>query len=89
MSAKRRNLLIETLIFSITVILLLLSIGNLNSLGPKMVLGIQNENVESPDLEYWQNFLKENPDYIPGWIELNNSEKAREIDPNFIWQPLP
>lgn len=44
------------------------------------VLGAQTNADEDA---FWQNFLDKNPSYIPGWIETGQTEKAKEIDPNY------
>jgi len=74
------------LLFSVTIItLLLLSALNIKSfLTPKAVLGIEDTNPVNED--YWREFLEDNPDYIPGWIELGRFDKVKQIDPNY---PLP
>lgn len=63
-------------------ILLMLSVVNINNLNlEKKVLGADSqENIES---EFWENFLSENPEYIPGWLELNQTDQAKSIDPNY------
>lgn len=74
------------LFFSLSIItLLLLSALNIkNFLTPKAVLGI--EDVNTINENYWKEFLVDNPDYIPGWIELGRFDKVKQIDPNY---PLP
>lgn len=60
----------------------------------KDVLGEATTN----QIFYWENFLKNNPNYLPGWVEYSKltkesgfSEKTKEalerikkLDPNFI-----
>jgi hypothetical protein len=72
--------------FSVSIItLLLLSALNIkNFLTPDVVLG--TGHVNSVNEDYWREFLLENPDYIPGWIELGRFDKVMQIDPNY---PLP
>lgn len=68
----------------------------------RRVLGSQIELEERQLLsqkeqkKYWENFLKENPNYLPGWLELTNIyleegevenareslSKAKKINPN-------
>lgn len=81
MSARRSAIY---LFFYISIItLLLLSALNIeNYLAPKEVLGIEIETGDR-DREFWEIFLKQNPDYIPGWVELGRWDKVKQIDPNF------
>lgn len=63
-------------------ILLMLSVVNINNLTlEKKVLGADSQ--ENIELEFWENFLSENPKYIPGWLELNQTDQAKSIDPNY------
>lgn len=70
--------------FYVAVItLLLLSALNIeNYLAPKEVLGVETEKPSSE--EFWSKFLTENPDYVPGWIELERWDKVKQIDPNYL-----
>jgi hypothetical protein len=72
----------QILIYFFIVFLLLLTSLNINNyLSPKIVLGATTEDGSG---EYWQEFVNKNPNYIPGWIELGQIEKAKEIDPNYL-----
>lgn len=84
MSARRSAIY---LFFYISIItLLLLSALNIeNYLAPKEVLGIETESGDR-EIEYWNEFLTKNPDYIPGWIEMGRWDKVRQIDPNYLPQ---
>ncbi len=63
-------------------ILLLLSMVNIKTISTnKEVLGIKTQT--ESDEEFWNNFLVNNPNYIPGWIEIGKFEKAASINPNF------
>jgi len=58
------------------------------------VLGIKTENTvnemkTSNQINFWREFVSQNPGYYEGWMELYNLtgessylNKAREIDPN-------
>lgn len=83
MSAKVVNKVSrELFIFVATLLILLLSIINIeNYQRPKKVLGIETQIVSNDT--FWQDFLKENPNYIPGWIEIGRLDKVKEIDPNY------
>jgi len=86
------------LLTSLAIVLVLtLSFLNLKSYfyTPK-VLGTETEIKINPAQTFWESFLKENPNYFPGWIELakidNNNgnhlksvedlNHARSINPN-------
>lgn len=71
-------------IAAITLFLLLFTAININSyLKPKTNTVLAAET-ETSDTEFWQNFLSENPDYIPGWVELGRPDKVQKIDPNYL-----
>lgn len=36
---------------------------------------IKQENLYSDEIAYWQDFLKQNRNYLPGWIELAKIQK--------------
>lgn len=84
MSAKKVNSLVSELFIAIAVVfLLLLSSINLGGyFAPSEVLGI--ETTEDDTDKFWQEFLTDNPDYVPGWIELKRNDKVIEIDPNYL-----
>lgn len=73
----------EIFIYLAILAILLLTSLNINSfLKPKQndVLGIETDN---SDEIFWQDFVRRNPDYVPGWLELGREDKATEIDPNY------
>ncbi len=88
MSAQKLNRSHFKLILYVGVIfLLVLAASNINSyLEPQKVLGAEIE-VKDNDIDFWEAFLTKNPDYIPGWIELGDFEKIKQIDPNYFLQP--
>jgi hypothetical protein len=54
-------------------------------LKPKEVLGLSTFEEQSLDTQdFWRDFLTQNPNYIPGWLEIGEVEKAEEIDPNYL-----
>lgn len=81
-----------------TVIVLLLSIINLNNASSKKEVLGQETSLEQLQTEktYWENVVADNPTYMDGWIELSriykslgdtsSSQKAlneaRKINPN-------
>lgn len=87
MSAKKVNQAArQLLIFTAVVFILLLASTNIRSyLAPKKVLGVETQI--NLDEKFWQEFLDKNPNYIPGWIEIGRNDKAREIDPNYLFTP--
>lgn len=67
--------------------LLLLSIVNIKNYTSEkqvneVVLGAKTDKISND--EFWNSFLNENPNYIPGWIEVNKLDKVRQIDPNYF-----
>jgi hypothetical protein len=84
MSAKRVNkITFQVLMLIAVLIILFLSATNIRSyFTPVKVLGI--ESSEESDTLFWEKFLKNNPEYIPGWLEIGRIDKANEIDPNYI-----
>jgi hypothetical protein len=83
MSAKQVNQVArQLLVFTIILLVLLLTSVNIeNYLMPKKVLGVKS--VANSDKVFWQDFLKKNPNYIPGWVEIGRMDKVKEIDPNY------
>jgi cytochrome c-type biogenesis protein CcmH/NrfG len=86
-----------------TVLLLLITSFNINQvISPKQILGtktqVKNEEIKmiNNEIANWENFLKENPHYLEGWIKLAELrfqtgnidgakeayQKAWKIDPN-------
>lgn len=64
------------------VLLVLLSLSNIkNYLSENKVLGA--ETINSGEKEFWDKYLTEYPNYIPGLVETNNLIRANQIDPNF------
>lgn len=63
---------LKSLIALLTVILVLtLAFANLRAyFTPKMILGLGTEVKREEEKVFWEDFLKKNPTYIDGWIEL-------------------
>mgnify|MGYP006866192271 CR=1 FL=1 len=73
-----RNLLV-------ILILLLLSAINIHNLFlPTKVLGIRKEDLGVSDTQFWREFTKANPKYLPAYIEINETYKLKKLDPNFL-----
>lgn len=74
----------ELSVFFLFLIIVVLTSVNihvyLTHKNPK-TLGV-NTQVQSSNV--WVEFMKENPNYIPGWIELGRIDKALKIDPNYF-----
>lgn len=83
MPAKHSNNKQFILISILLVVLLFLTFLNIrNYYLPKTVLGIITSE-EVSNSEFWDEYLKSNPNYIPGWLEIGRTDKALEIDPNY------
>lgn len=82
MSKKKNfyNELTHLLYINVAVIVLLLTIFNLQHLKGKeiTVLGATTDNT------YWEEMVKKHPTYRDAWLELGRMDKVEEIDPNFI-----
>ena len=48
---------------------------------PEKVLGAETET--DVTLNFWNDFLTKNPEYVPGWLEIGRADKAYSIDPNY------
>lgn len=86
MPAKHSNRNKQFLLFTIgAIVLLLLSFLNIRNyyLPKKDVLGISTSQIPS-DNDFWNEYLKNNPNYVPGWLEIGRIDKALEIDPNYL-----
>ena len=67
----------------ILLVLSLLNVKNYLSIEniPEKVLGAEtNTNAAA---KFWERFLDENPEYIPGWLEIGRIDKAYSINPNY------
>lgn len=68
-------------------ILLLLSLVNIKNYTSEkkvddVVLGAKTEEIS--DVDFWNSYLNQNPNYIPGWIEIGRFDKVKQIDPNYF-----
>jgi len=83
MKRKLNNLLPRQwqtcLYISFTILILLLTIINLQKLNRKeiKVLGAETNN------SFWEDFMQKNPTYRDGWIELGRMDQVKQIDPNY------
>jgi hypothetical protein len=84
MKAAKRQIKIEYLsLCLLIIIILLLSAFNIaHYLSPKKILGTATEGNLKQE-EFWSTFLSKNPNYIPGWIEVGRTDRAKEINPNY------
>jgi hypothetical protein len=78
-----------TQLVTYVVILLVLALASYNIrvyLDKQEVLGIEDTNTAPTvdDRAFWEKFMQEHPEYIPGWIELGRIDKVIEIDPNYF-----
>jgi hypothetical protein len=73
---------------AVVVILLLTALNLGNFLSSKSVLGVatlsKQDQPSSFDKDYWERFLSDNPEYVPGWIEIGRFDKAEKISPNYF-----
>lgn len=86
---KKKNVAVEIAIFIAMLFILLGSSINIATyINGLKVLGAEAKTADteavSQNDEFWADFLTKNPDYIPGWIEIGKTDKAREIDPNYF-----
>jgi len=87
MTSKKRNDATKLIVYIITLLLLLLTSVNIHKIfKTEEVLGIETKMIEDEE-KFWKDFLTQNPDYIPGWIEIGDYEKVKQIDPNYFLQP--
>jgi hypothetical protein len=63
------------------IILTLLNFSSYLFHSKNNVLGLQ---VEDKKVQFIEQFLQKNPDYIPGWVEIGRMDKVRELDPNYF-----
>lgn len=71
------------IIIAVIFILLILSLINItNIFFFNKVLGAKTKE-DSSSNEFWTEFLDKNPNYIPGLIEVGNTEKAKQINSNY------
>lgn len=83
MSAKKVNRLVFYLAFAI-LILLLFSAINIRSILTPLKTEVLGAETREDDQIFWQDLVSKNPQYIPGWLELERTDKALEIDPNYL-----
>jgi hypothetical protein len=71
--------------FAVVIIILFISAINLNFIfETKKVLGIQTVEPENNNISYWKEFIKSNPNYLPGYIQIGEIEKVKRLDPNYL-----
>lgn len=67
-------------LISLTILVLLLSIFNLQNIRPNKtieVLGATDDGL------FWQEFITKHPTYRDGWLELDRMDMVKKIDPNW------
>ena len=73
-------------IYLVVLIIIVLSAVNIKGyLTPKTVK-VLGASTEKGDPSFWQEFLAKNPTYIPGWLEIGRVDKAKDIDPNYLFK---
>lgn len=73
-------------IYFAVLIIIILSIVNINTYLTPRKIKVLGASTENNDITFWQEFLTKNPSYIPGWIETGRTDKASEIDPNYLYE---
>lgn len=92
-SVQKKSVSLFFLLSLFALFVLAISANNLTQyFANQKVLGIQiqvdeTEKQTQEEERFWREFLAKNPDYIPGWIEIGNLEKVKEIDPNYFLLP--
>lgn len=85
MSAKKVNMLSNYFfITSIVLIILLFSAINLASYFKPKVTNVLGASSQETGQAFWEKFLTNNPEYLPGWAEIGRADKVLEIDPNYV-----
>lgn len=82
-----RGIISQLLTYVVILVVLILASYNIGVfLDKREVLGIEdNSTVPVKDNRaFWEKFMQEHPEYIPGWIELGRIDKVIEIDPNYF-----
>ncbi|MFC1626044.1 hypothetical protein ACFL1Q_03315 [Patescibacteria group bacterium] len=81
----RKSALTLLIYSAIITVLLLTSLNIENYLTQTRVLGTKTQaDTQKFDEEvFWEEFLSENPSYIPGLIETGRTNEARQINPNY------
>lgn len=82
---KQKEIITEILLYFTIFIILVLSAVNIKTYFTKSkVLGISTkEKPLETEEQFWNNFLSQHPDYIPGWKQIGRNDMAKQIDPNF------
>lgn len=83
MSAKKVNRLVFYLTLAILIVLFLSAI-NIRSFLTPLKTEVLGAETQENDRVFWQDLVSKNPQYIPGWLELERNDKMLEIDPNYI-----
>lgn len=86
-STEKHKIYRSLFIFTFIIVVVILSSFNIYLFfKPNKVLGISTSLTRSQISRnvFWDGFLEQNPKYIPGLIETGQTQKAKEIDPNYI-----
>ena len=77
----------KTLFIAVTIfVILMLSLVNINNYfkAPNDSENVLGAEIDSDiSLNFWNEFLTNNPKYVPGWLEVGRTDKAYSIDPNY------
>lgn len=84
MSIKKVNhIKSEAIIISVAIVILFLTAVNIATYSKPKTIEVLGAETETNTEEFWKEFLSKNPNYIPGWIEIGQTDKALKIDPNY------
>lgn len=79
--SKKAN---DFLYISLTVLILLLSLFNLQNMRPRKTIEVLGA---TDNTAFWEELAEKHPTYKDAWIELGRIDKVRQIDPNFSRLP--
>jgi len=81
--AKKKNSfrqdLINLIYINLAILIILLSIFNLQSKKKDKVTVLG----ASDDRSYWEELVKKHPTYRDAWVELGRMDMVEQIDPNY------
>jgi hypothetical protein len=78
---KNKNTL---LIYLVAIFMIVISFININIYLKQKTVKILGISTHGNETVFWKDFLEKNPNYIPGWIEIGRTDKAKKIDPNYF-----
>ncbi len=79
-----KNIKPQILAGAFIIFIILLTALNINSYFSPDTTKVLGAETEISSEEFWTEFLTDNSNYIPGWIEIGRLDKASQIDPNYF-----